>query len=358
MNSQIMKQFGLTYQQTKALFLMQYELTHLDIQNETNPETKKAKKHWLNEWENAINNFFGTLDGKEGTPDISDYQWLDEGLVDLREKAGGNKLPLYLILLEASLFSPYFPLGSKSESSSKAGLQEQFKKKIVQIRPLKIQDRTMSKKRLYHYAFMFDIEKDTIDKFIKSYSKAIDGLTGKKMKLIGGALIGIALLAITAGYAAPIVGAAFAPTGLYGAAAISAGLAALGGGAIAAGGMGIAGGLVVVVGGGALLGGGLGVGIGAGVNTIIKTSAKFALTEAAKLEVVMKDILLSQQKDVRFIQEIIREQRLAISSLEDELLKMKIDSKSQKEAIKNLEEAISYLKKALTRSEGLIQGAH
>lgn len=358
MNSHILNQFGLTYQQTKVLFLMQHELTHLDIQNETNSDIKKAKQSWLNEWEEAINKFLISLDGREGTPDLTDYQWLDEDLEDLRQTAGGNKLPLYLILLEASLFSPYFPLGSGARGSNKAGLQERLKKKIGEFRPLKIKDRTMNKKRLYHYAEMFGIEKDTIDKFIKSYSKAVDGLTGKKMKLIGGALTGIVLLAITAGYAAPIIGAAFAPTGLYGAAAISAGLAALGGGAIAAGGMGIAGGLVVVVGGGALLGGGLGVGIGAGVNTIIKTSAKFALTEAAKLEVVMKDILLSQQKDVRFIQEIIREQRLAISSLEDELLKMKIDSKSQKEAIKNLEEAISYLKKALTRSEGLIQGVH
>lgn len=205
---------------------------------------------------------------------------------------------------------------------------------------------------------MLSINESDIDSFIKSYDKAVDGLTGKKMKIAGGVIIGTVILVITAGYGAPAIAAKFAPAGLYGAAAVSSGMAALGGGAIATGGLGIPGGMAVIVGGGALVGAGVGATAGAGANAIMKASGKFALTEAAKLEVVMKEILLTKQKDVRFVQELIREQRMAISNLEDELLKMKLERKDQKEEIKNLEEAISYLKKALIRSQNLIEGTH
>ncbi|MDM3858143.1 MAG: hypothetical protein PT120_25445 [Aphanizomenon gracile PMC649.10] len=75
----------------------------------------------------------------------------------------------------------------------------------------------------------------------------------------------------------------------------------------------MAGGFAVIVGGGAILGAGAGVGVGA----LFAQSPDSALTQAAKLEVVMKEIVLIQ-KDIRLAQEVIKEQRQAIRSLEDE----------------------------------------
>ncbi|MFM6137227.1 MAG: hypothetical protein ACKPCP_24280, partial [Sphaerospermopsis kisseleviana] len=136
---------------------------------------------------------------------------------------------------------------------------------------------------------------------------------------------------------------------LSGAAAVSAVLAALGGGAIAAGGLGMAGGFAVLVGGGAILGAGAGVGVGA----LFAQSPDAALTQAAKLEVVMKEIVLIQ-KDIRLAQEIIKEQRQAIRSLEDERDDLIVNKEQNKQKIENLEKAIEYLKNALKRNQDLL----
>lgn len=73
----------------------------------------------------------------------------------------------------------------------------------------------------------------------------------------GGVIAGAALVAITAGAAAPAIGAIIGGgMGLSGAAASSAGLAILGGGTLAAGGGGVAAGAAAVVAAGAVVGGG------------------------------------------------------------------------------------------------------
>ena len=122
------------------------------------------------------------------------------------------------------------------------------------------------------------------------------------------------MIAITAGFAAPAIATLFVTEGLAGAAAIASGLAALGGGSLAAGGLGMGAGIAVIVGGGTVLGGS----IGAGTASILAISPDFAISQAAKLEVVMREILLVSKKDIRIAQEFIREQRQAINALEDE----------------------------------------
>ncbi|MBE1513443.1 hypothetical protein [Nesterenkonia halotolerans] len=94
-----------------------------------------------------------------------------------------------------------------------------------------------------------------------AYKTAVSALASKtrpwgKIALVSAA--GLGLGALTAGLAAPVVGALFgsAVLGYSGAAATSAGLAALGGGSIAAGGFGMAGGAAVIAGAGGVAGSG------------------------------------------------------------------------------------------------------
>ena len=83
--------------------------------------------------------------------------------------------------------------------------------------------------------------------------------------------------------------------GLYGAAAVSAGLAFLGGGAIAAGGLGMAGGTAVIIGGGAILG----IGVGSQINKIFLTSSLLTLEKLAKYESITKTYLMFSAKWTR-----------------------------------------------------------
>ena len=152
----------------------------------------------------------------------------------------------------------------------------------------------------------------------------------------------IAALAIVAVFLTPIA-VAFAAPGLYGAAAFSAGMAALGGGAIAAGGFGMAGGFAVLVGGAIILGGSTGAGIG----TLASSSPKLVLTELAKIEVVLREIIMGMQHDTKLLQDIILQLGNNMNEMQTELAKLKFEEKKNKEKIKNLEEAIEYMKKAM-----------
>nr|MBC8146596.1 hypothetical protein [Bacteroidota bacterium] len=79
--------------------------------------------------------------------------------------------------------------------------------------------------------------------------------------------------------------------------------------------------------------------------------------QAAKLEVVMKEITLNIQKDIRIAQELIKEQRLAVNKYENELLELKKDREKNKEQIKNLAKSIKYLKLSIDRNENIFAKA-
>ncbi|MGB7894040.1 MAG: hypothetical protein WCF82_19350 [Microcoleus sp.] len=160
------------------------------------------------------------------------------------------------------------------------------------------------------------------------------------------------MLGVVGIFATPLVVGLLAPIlapGLSGAAAVSAVLATLGGGAIAAGGFGMAGGMAVIVAGGSILGASAGVGVGA----LFSQSPDTALIQAAKLEVVMREIVVIQ-KDIHKAQEILKQQRLAIRSLEDKLDELLLNQQKNHKEIENLKRAIEYLKKALERNQGLM----
>lgn len=325
--------FGLSYEQTRLLFSLQYKLIQDDITYEKNPERKKEKSLWSDKWLEKMNLFLSES-SDENNLKVANYSielhYLYKKEVSI---VNNNKTPLFLILLELVLFVPYYQL-DESDSAKKMTIDKE-----VQNRSLKA------------IANMLTINPSYIDTFLTSYTKAKDNLTGFWTKVLISGLVGTVLIALTAGFAAPFIATAFAGAGLSGAAAISAGLAALGGGAVAAGGLGMAGGIAVVVGGGAVLGG-----VGGGVaGALLSSSPDFALSQAAKLEVVMKEIILGSQKDILMAQSILNRQQEAIQSLEKDLQKFKLKEDDNKEKIKNLTISISHLKKALEHNTEFIK---
>jgi tetratricopeptide (TPR) repeat protein len=335
-----MKEFGLTLEQTRIMFNYQYHLVLADIEYETNFEKKQLKRRWLSKWLESTEVFLKSQVAKDSKTAASFHLVNDidalKKLVNEIKNEVGNKLTLYLILLEVTLFSPYYLLGNSSDENFKG---------------LKITDEEKLKNKLEVFAIHLGIDSSYVRRFKSSYKQAIEGIKGGiNPWLIG--VFGAVALAVVAAFATPVIAGLLAPIlapGLSGAAAVSAVLAALGGGAIAAGGFGMAGGLAVIVAGGSILGAGAGVGIG----SLFAQSPDTALTQAAKLEVVMKEIVCIQ-KNICLAQQILKEQRQAIRSLEDKLDELHMNKERNQKEIENLKKAIEYLKKALERNQDLL----
>lgn len=333
MSGAIINEFGLTISQMRLMTSLQAMVVETDISFEKDEGMSLRKKRWLNEWKTAILNFL-SHSGEGEFIRFCDKEELDRLIEEEKERLGASNSPLHLILLETILFEPFFPLSVEASKEYK-GLRfcATFRKEYHNT--------------LEEIAGSLGIDKGLVRTYRKTYKASIDGIRGKKTKMLMGGLAGAALAVLTAGYAIPVIGVLFAPAGLYGAAAVNAGLAALGGGALAVGGFGVAGGMAVIAGGGGILAAGIGTGLG----RLFIGSPTFALTQAAKLEVVLKEIVLGQQRDVRFAQELIKEQRHAINRLEEEMLVFRSNEDKHKTEIANLKKSIAHLRKSLMRNE-------
>ncbi|WP_183128289.1 coiled-coil domain-containing protein [Bacteroides acidifaciens] len=341
-------EFGLTFKQTCLLFSLERQIVVNDIVSskaDKKQEEALKKQMWLNAWEMNINNFLNHLGENQNV--LVDITKLEpKKLLEkiLNEKTSGNsKAWRYLILLECTLFTPYYPL--EQQESYDDNFVDKIKKAFGSLSL----NENSRKTSLIMIAELLNIDIKYIDIFRKRHQEALRSLSGfwKKVLLAGGigmlVAVAIALLFIN-----PIA-AFFAAPGLAGAAAFSAGMAALGGGAIAAGGFGIAGGIAVLVGGALLLGGGVGVGIG----TLAASSSVIVLTELAKMEVVLKEIILGIQHDIQMMQEIIMNLNDSLNEMQKEVVKLKMENEKNKEKIKNLEESIEYLKKAIDEFQNM-----
>lgn len=385
-------EFGLTYKQTCLLFSLERQIVENDIiSSKANNKFNEAaeKQAWLNTWTVNINNFLENLDEslqkkddnsltkKTGVFSNFDISKFDEKellqkifsllkLSKIANKIIQNKIPSkfevskadnkkllseilkddstgairawrYLILLECTLFTPYYTFDSKDidndgfinsaiNHSSKLSLNEEAQNNSLVI-----------------IAELLNIDIKYIDIFKKRYQESLRSLSGfwTKVMLAGGTGMLVAV-AIVLFFINPIA-AAFAAPGLSGAAAFSAGMAALGGGAIAAGGFGIAGGVAVLVGGAMILGGSTGLGIGA----LASVTPKIVLTELAKIEVVLKEIIIGTQQDFKIVHDVIHKLYENLAEMKREIEVLKLENEKNKDKIKNLKEAIKYLTNAI-----------
>jgi hypothetical protein len=162
-------------------------------------------------------------------------------------------------------------------------------------------------------------------------------------------LLGVAsaaILAGTAGAAAPVIAPMFGAAGLSGIAALLSGLAVLGGGTVATGGLGVAGGMWVLTGGGALLGGGAGVGVAA---LLAKFESSTAIAEIVKAQVTFK---------VVYVDELAHDAAGSVGGAIDSVVKQRTEAMAEKThllarnekdgpEVKNVEEIIKALDDAI-----------
>ncbi|WP_180232409.1 hypothetical protein [Priestia megaterium] len=327
----MLQQFGLNDQQARLLFSMQRYLVKNDINVEKIPVLKKKKAEWLDTWEKGILKLLNQSEDDNKVNLIKNEGDLKRESQFIVNECKHLKTPLFLILLEASLFAPYFPV-------------EGFQKSFYEIT---VMDEKKAIYVLRKFSDMLKINGKIVERYKKSFKGSIRSVSGFYTKMLIGTSLGAVLLALTAGLATPVIAALAAPAGLSGAAAVSAGLAALGGGAVAAGGLGMAGGMCVIVGGGTIFGALSGASLGAALGG----SADYALREGAKLQVMMKEIILYAQKDICLAQKMIQSQREVIKQLESDLSELRFNEKENKDGIKNLGKAIEYLRSSLENSE-------
>ncbi|MDZ5782394.1 hypothetical protein [Marinococcus luteus] len=336
----LMEKFGLNSEQTLLMFSIQRYLIVNDIEDEKNSNTATKKKKWLTLWEQGIHDLLSKSNRE--TTLFKDKELLTKKCLEISKEAGQMRTPLYLIMLELSLFAPYFSLVEKTSDNKKSNDETKFsflEKKSMNFKK--------QEKHIRYFSNLLDVEEEFVARYQKSFKKAVNSLSGVQKKFFTGAGLGAILMVITAGFATPFIGALAAPAGLFGAAATNAGLAAIGGGAVAAGGLGMAGGIAVVVGGGGIFG----ALSGGTLATVLTKSSEFALREGAKLEVIMKEIILSSQKDMRFAQEMIKGQKQVIERLKEDLIELELKENDNKERIKQLTKSIKYLEQSLKHSQ-------
>ena len=324
--------FGLTVEQTEVLFSLQRMLIVADLRNERKKKPilgdnkAETKQHWLNKWDTSIITFLAKLGGSFKISDC-EYSSIRNKVSEI-DKNAQNTVWKYMIFLECVLYTAYYPLDTDKEA-------------YKQFKGLKM-DKAAKKEELSIIAAMLNIDYKYIKIFEDAYSSAIKKLSGYWTKVAMGAGIGIIVILIAIVTFQYEIIAFFAAEGLSGAAAISAGLAALGGGAVAAGGFGMAGGIAVLIGGGTLLGASAGTAAGFSIASL---GANAVLSEAAKLQVVLKEIVLAIQKDTKYFQELMIKIEQQIHNLRQENIKLNRDVENNKKKIKNLEESIKILEK-------------
>ena len=320
--------FGLTRRQIGILYSLEHLLTERDLRQ--NQKNSIYKEHWLRRWSACLQNTMG---------EALHFDTEEELCAAIREEArtSVNQTWFYLIMLEATLFRAYTPLGEQKSADKDYG-------------KLRYEDQT---------AFLKKLAKDTglmdpvfVDRFQKTYQKSVSRLSGRAQKIALGAVSVVAVAAIgaaTAGaFAGPVAVALFGSNfaGLSGAALTSACLAWAGGGAVAVGGAGMAGGVMAIVGGGAILGA---AGGGAAVSTVsalAKSLPSLALGQTAKLEGVLKEIILNAQKDVQSAQVIMDDLKRQIHTLQGELDDLLLENEKNRTARKNMEKVLDYLRRA------------
>ena len=318
--------FGLTQTQLNIMCSIERGITELDIEQDEKHMPNKCR--WLDRWCEILS--------KTQSVEFLAKDELKEVIASELDK-NINHTWFYLVMLEATLFRPYIPLSGEKEEARlfknlKFTPQEEFLKQICRDSGA--------------------LDEVYIERFRKTYKQAYRKASGKNGKI---ALMATIVLAVSATVAAvagalagPIAVAVFGPNfvGLHGIALTSACLAMAGGGAIAIGGAGMAGGVVAIVGGGALLGAAAGGAAVSLARVVTKSNPAFALSQAAKIEVVLREVLLNIQQDTQKAQMVMDQLKGQIHSLQTELEDLKLDQTDEKKQIANLKKSIDYLKRA------------
>ncbi|SCY69676.1 hypothetical protein SAMN02910292_02550 [Lachnospiraceae bacterium XBB2008] len=343
--------FGLTLDQTEILYNIEL-LKAMDDMLITPVALDKGriqalKREWIDEWKEYMELGYADFVQVEGAI----LHWYDKQ--ELLEKIANNspeKIWFRLVLLEAMLFEPYFPLGFETDKKGNEVPSKKYKALQNPLHAFKDSTGDRFLDRVFPTSYY---ERGYIARFRRTYNKMIKEMNEVNKGVIKGLIIATVitvLVVASAGIFAPqiavaLVGASF--PGLSGAALTNACLAYLGGGAIAANGLGMLGGTVAIVGGGALIGAGVGVGAGAAVGVAGILGKEATIMQSAKLMVAVREIFLNDEKDIEYSNYIYEKYVDSIRSLENKItdLRLKEQTSSKEETkqidkeLKNLEES-------------------
>lgn len=331
----ILEMFGLSFEQSLLLFSAQKLIAEYDQGITKNEKKAVIKDLWIKEWEKGIITYLENID-KERDCNLLEREELQDRFAEELGRSN-NKTWYYIATLELIGFIPYTALGGKNDKAYKRCKCDE-KKSLDFIKELLLEHSCISEER--------------IDRLDKTYSKSIRQISGKSGKLATKVLIVVAVGAIAAALAAvnagPIAVALFkgAFDGLYGAALTNACLALAGSGAFALGSGGMAGGILTIAGGGALLGlagGSAAVGVG---SALMLEAPDYTLTQAAKLETILKEVILNAQQDVVSAQKIIATYQEQIAEMNKRLTVMELEAEKDKKELRNIKTSIKYLKKS------------
>ena len=357
---------GLTLEQTEILYNLEYQKTRNDIETSKLPvgseKIRALKQEWLKEWAEYMSAGFDEFVQIKGAT----LHWYGEEELKSRISQMNPLATWYkLVLLEAMLFEPYFPL---STELTKKGKEVPNKKYSALNAPVigfneKQGDKYLEKEFSSNFCTA-----GFVSRLRKSHSKVLRQLNEVMKTTLTAVSIGAGVIIVTvftAGAFAPqiavaLVGSHFA--GLSGVALTNACLAYLGGGAIAMGGAGMAGGTIAIVGGGAILGVGVGAGAG-GITAAVGLGGKKAtIMQSAKLMVSVQEIFLNEEKDTEYSMTVYEQYVNSIMEIEKNLVELRLkaevaskeEKKELKEKIKNAEESVDAMKIAMKSMNKLI----
>lgn len=357
MDSQ-MDKLGLSLEQTEILYNLEYYKTFNDIEMTKLPVTgeviKELKSEWLKEWSKFISNGFESFTQISG----AEMRWYSIDELQERIAANDPQKPWYrLILLEAMLFEPYYPLGTEKDKKGNDIPSKKYKhlnNPLCSFRKGE-GDRFLDEQFTGKYC-----KQGYVKRLRKSYDKRMKELSEVLKTVLTSltitAVIAIITVASAGAFAGPIavalVGSNFA--GLSGAALTSACLAYLGGGAIAAGGAGMLGGTIAIVGGGAALGIGVGAGVGGAVGSAGLVGKKNTIMQSAKLLTSVREIFLNDEHDIEFSNSVYEQYLQNITEIEKGLVELRLkmdvakgkEKKEIAETIKKTEESVEAMKVA------------
>jgi len=351
-----MDKLGLTEDQTEILFNIEYQKTLNDILCTKsilkNDSTQELKRAWLEEWKQLMTDGYASF---IGVPNALLKWYTELELVDRIATMGPNEHWFKLVLLEAMLFEPYYPLSLEQD---KKGNEIPCTKYNALHNPMRGYKKAEGDRYLEDgYANRFN-HVGLIKRFRKCYDSVLSELN-EILKTVLTSLSITAVIAVvaiaTAGAFAPsiavaLVGSNF--TGLSGAALTSACLAYLGGGAVAVGGAGMAGGTIAIVGGGAALGLGVGAGVGGVVGAVTLSGKKTTIMQSAKLLVSIREIFLNDEHDLAYSNTIHEKYVQNIAEIEKGLVELRLradiaeksEKKKLKEEIQKAEESVAAMK--------------
>lgn len=353
-----MDKLGLSLEQTEILYNLEYYKTFNDIEMTKLPVTgeviKELKSEWLNEWSKFISNGFESFTQISG----AEMHWYSIDELQERIAANDPQKPWYrLILLEAMLFEPYYPLGTEKDKKGNDIPSKKYKhlnNPLCSFRKGE-GDHFLDEQFTGKYC-----KQGYVKRLRKSYDKRMRELSEVLKTVLTSltitAVIAIITVASAGAFAGPIavalVGSNFA--GLSGAALTSACLAYLGGGAIAAGGAGMLGGTIAIVGGGAAFGIGVGAGVGGAVGSAGLVGKKNTIMQSAKLLTSVREIFLNDEHDIEFSNSVYEQYLQNITEIEKGLVELRLkmdvakgkEKKEIAETIKKAEESVEAMKVA------------